>query len=84
MARWLGGWVAGWLGGRVAGRLAGRVAGRLEPPPPPPNPPHPLPPTDRNTPNIFLWLPYANIFRTGPPVFANLPLGVALITNRSV
>ena len=33
---------------------------------------------------IFLWLPYANIFRTGPPVFANLPLGVTLITNRSV
>ena len=33
---------------------------------------------------IFLWLPYANIFRTGPPVFANLPLGVTLITNRSI
>ena len=45
VAGWLGGWVAGWLGGR----LAGRVARRLEPPPPPPS--HPLPPTNRNTPN---------------------------------
>ena len=35
---------------------------------------------------IFLWLPYANIFTTGPPVFVNSPfrLLIGKITNCSV
>ena len=33
---------------------------------------------------IFLWLPYANIFTTGPPVFVNSPFRLGKITNCSV
>ena len=33
---------------------------------------------------IFLWLPYANIFTTGPPVFVNAPFWLGKITNCSV
>ena len=33
---------------------------------------------------IFLWLPYANIFTTGPPVFVNAPFRLGTITNCSV
>ena len=34
--------------------------------------------------SIFLWLPYANIFTTGPPVFVNSPFRLGKITNCSV
>ena len=36
------------------------------------------------TKGIFLWLPYANIFTTGPPVFVNAPFRLGKITNCSV
>ena len=33
---------------------------------------------------IFLWLPYTNIFTTGPPVFVDAPFRLGKITNCSV
>ena len=37
-----------------------------------------------NTLVIFLWLPYVDIFTTGPPVFVNSPFRLGKVTNCSI